>query len=287
MDKEFFEELYKLQSSFKPKNISNKDINIANRVANEILKIDYRDSQLENKELNLLYILNSSIDLLCDIGCNSVSDKVVSLLNGINFELSGSESPVQFITYAKIINTTGGMVAKKTMSIAVPGIINDVSDVFVAHEISHSLKEENPFECRLVYNLMEMIPMLIELIAGYNKGLITFREVIIGRFNLLHGEAYFFKKIMSEIKKYSGDKIPAYLYSALGSTIVYLNSFYYTLALFYTYLSNPEYIIQYINLVLNCSITSEDVIKNVINIGLVSSFDDEFNLGLNYLKKEL
>ncbi len=285
MDKEYYNSLYDLQSQFQPGKITNDDLKISLLVANEILAIGKRNSLVDSQEIELLNLLNSVAPIFYDIGCYEAASKTYSILSNIDYYLTETNRPELFVTYAEVFEKSNGQLAKTTVSIAVPSVVNNVSSVFMAHEVSHALKETNPWECKLSYRLSEMIPMLIELIAGYNKDKIAFKEVITGRFNLLFSEAYYFKKIFKEVGKYSNDKIPNYLYAALGSTVVYLNSFYYTVAFFRTYLSYPDTIIKYINLVLNNALATEDIIEDSINRGLIQSFLEEYRKGMDFIKK--
>lgn len=285
MDRELYEALYDLQQEFEPSKITNDDLKIALMVANEIIAIGKRDNLIDNQETELLTLLNSVAPIFCDIGCYDAASKCFSLLNNVDYYMDEGNNPACFLSNAQIIETTAGLAAKEVVSIVVPSVVNSVSSVFMAHEVSHALKEKNPLECKLSYRLSEMIPMLIELIVGFNKDKTSFREIITGRFNLLFSEAYYFKSILKEIKKYNIKKLPKYLYAALGSTVTYLNSFYYTVAFFETYLTYPDTIINYINLVLNNTLSTEDVIKSSINSGLIESFLTEYRAGMERLKK--
>lgn len=285
MDKEFYTSLYHLQKQFQPNKITNDEIRTAWKVANEVIAIEQKESTFATSEIVLLDLLNSVASVFYDIGCYEASTHSFSILSGLQYQLLEDSLPYSFVTYSETVKSTDAFLSKKAVSIAVPSAVNATSSIFLTHEVSHALKETNPQECKLIYNLNEMIPMLIELIAGYVRGSAVFKEVVLSRFRLLYGEAVFFKKVMGEIKKCSSGKIPAYLYSALGNSLVYLNSFYYTVALFHVYLSYPEYIVSFIDQVLNQEMSSADVLHACVCSDLVSSYEEEFRQGLETIQK--
>lgn len=285
MDKEYYEALYNLERDFNPEGITTEDIKIADEVASKILSIGRNKCSLDKQELDLLRLLNSVAPIFYQIGCIEAANNTYSILSNINYQIVDNSEPHLFSTYAEAIGDNG-MIAKKTVTIAVPSIVNNISSVFMAHEVSHALKEQNPFECQLIYRLNEMIPMLIELIAAYKSDRLTFNEIINSRFDLLFNAAYYYQKIKKELDKFKDKKIPNYLYSALGNTVVYLNSFYYTVAFFNTYLDYPDVIIRYINLVLNNTLSTKEVINSSIRIGLIENFLEEFNNGLDFIQKK-
>lgn len=285
MDKEYYTTLYHLEKQFQPSKISKKEMCIASKVAEEVCAFPTRESFFPSSEIVLLDLLNSVSSVFYTIGCYEASDRSFSILENVNYQVVDGLHPYEFITYSEIFKNTDSFLSKKAVSIAVPSVVNTTSTIFLTHEICHALKEKNPQECKLVYNLNEMIPMLIELIAGYAQGPAVLKEVVASRFHLLYGDAVFYKKVLKEIKKYSAGKIPGYLYSALGSALVYLNSFYYTVGLFHVYLSYPSVIISFVEMVLNQKMSSEDLLSKCIYANLVSSYEEEFHQGLASIRK--
>lgn len=275
-----YEQLEKLNSSFKPVSISLEDKKRAEMVAHDICENNSKTKILSSNEVDFNEMLAEAAMNFYEIGLFNVAKQAVSILNTVQYYSMTDSKEEEFIVYSEV-SETGAFYAKKVNSVFVPESFNQSSSVFLCHEIAHILKERNSYECKFVYTLQEVIPMLLELIIAYNKNdLNILREVFRRRQELLSKQAYYYNELnkLTNVSCSLEDK--KLLNTALGTCLVYLNSFYYSLALFNCYLDDQDYVIKIINGVLNGNFTTKDMCDVLlIDKGMeIALYQDGMNL---------
>lgn len=286
-DKEFYSSLKELNDCFSPTPFTQDDIRRSDEIVRQLFSIHKNFEPNFEGALPFNTVLQGSLEYLYKIGCSVSLNDTVSILNNLEYRMIEGAKVSTFVTNSMIVNANGS-VSKKAVSIYAPEFMNESSKIFMLHEISHILKERNNVECQNAYTLMEFIPMLIELISAYkskNKKLVT--EIVVEREKMLYAEAIKYCRIKKEINDSCNISDKEILETALGTSVVYLNSFYYTLAVFNYYLDNEGYIIDLISAILNGQLTTFDMIDKFILRDSYFSLSTEYNGGLRIFKSYL
>ena len=241
----------------------------------EIVLNDFSSLQKSHYGINEVYsckkymtpIRVQSIENFAIFGNKDLLENACQLSNEITYIDGNHLNDALFTTYSAIARTTAGY-AKKAMCIEVPSTLNATSSYFLTHELTHALKERNPLECTNLFTTAEVIPILIELITAYesnNKKIIE--NVFSKRKDLIISTIDFYKN--HHLKN------PA-PYTISGC---YINSFYYALSLFSLYLKYPDTILLTLQNVLNCQLTTDALLKILLESSEKENFDEEYQTG--------
>lgn len=248
---------------FNPIRVTKDDIKRAKMVALEVMKMYKRKDIDRTKEITFNNMLVSSLANLYNIGIDSVIGEATSIIKDLEYREMNLVRISSFVTNSMVVDTGCGF-AKEAVSIFVPSTLTEASSVFMSHEVMHILKERNPEECRNINTLSEMIPMLIELIVAFNSDTKKLKEIIYERLTLLDYEAINFISIMKRLQSTDENKKRA-LIAHLYSSVAYLNSFYYTLAMFSLYIKDSDYVLCMLNDSVSGNLSTQDIIRNVFD----------------------
>lgn len=179
---------------------------------------------------------------------------------------------------------TGTETALNAVSILYPAKVDETSKVFLNHEMAHILKERNSEEIVNYYTTAETIPLSIELISAVqSENASIARDVLRKRFIMLKNHLPLYNFVTLELLIEKDEFKRTALNTALKKLNCYFLSFYYALVLFSLYLDSPNRIVDLINFVLECNLTTDAM------LGLLdeSKFDSWANEGLEEFKKIL
>lgn len=206
---------------------------------------------------------------------NIIND-AIDMLNRVEYYSDDTYDYSMFTVLSNAIKTNTGAY-KVPARVIVPNDLKKTSSVFLAHDIAHMLKERNVRECQEINNFGEVIPMLLELIIAYSYEYENTESILGKRSKMIKTSSKCFKELYDEYKSNASlcdDKV---VLAALNESGNYVNSFYYTLALFAVYLREPDYMKVLIANVLNGKMTTRDLITYTVH--------DSYNLYLDGLKE--
>ncbi len=281
-DYDFYLNYDKVNQSFSPTACTEDDLKRAQQVGLDVFLYEKKYEAVREKT-NLNVLLSKALYQMDCIGCIANMNETISLLNSLEYYYDDGD-PSLFSTISEIEKTKTGSI-KKAKYIVVPMVFNSSSCFFMSHEISHILKERNPKECKNVYTLQEVIPMLIELILSFlSNERYTFQSLVNDRMKILSLEAKRYFEIRNEMDyTIEKDKKNALRIGMLLSS-VYLNSFYYSLVLFQMYLCHPSFIKELIASVLNLEITTDEMIEIVLQEKRPESVQESYQKGMRMIK---
>ena len=149
--------------------------------------------------------------------------------------------------------------------ITLPRTVDYISDVYLAHEFHHVLKDTNPKESRMKYRFAEVITMFYELVRADNESIdLVKREILNRRIALLQFD-------LAEMRK-----SPSKYNDKLDKGLKYFNSFYYSLAMFRVYKENPKQVLTLVSRVLKQEISTLDLLYIL----------DLYDNGMDFVVKE-
>lgn len=248
---------------FNPIKVTKDDIKRAKMVALEVMKLYNKKDIDRTKKITFNSMLVSSLANLYNVGIDSIIGEATSIIKGLEYREMDLVRISSFVTNSMVVDTGCGF-AKKAVSIFVPSTLTEASSIFMSHEVIHILKERNPEECRNINTLIETVPMLIELIVAFNSDAKKLKEVIYERITLLDYEAISFISIMKRLQIADENKKRALL-AQLYSNVAYLNSFYYTLAMFSLYIKDSDYVLCMLNDAVSGNLSTQEIIRNVFD----------------------
>ena len=278
-DKNIWNKLGNSYELFNPYSLTNRDVENSILIADEIISKYQKRNIIHEESIPFGSVLQGSVTAYYNLGMYSSAKKSVSILQKVQY-LDNGRYDDKDLTVQSMAVRTGALVCKQPYYIEVPRVFNNSSIHFMAHEIAHMLKEENPLECRGVYTDLEVIPILIELISAHRSG---YYNVFKKRELLMLDIALSFKKLHEDKVSGAIKKDEELAFNACyRQNIVYLNSFYYSLRLFSMYLDSPTYVLNIINDVLSGRLTTSDVINTYLSYS-----DDTYNIGLQEFRSRL
>lgn len=278
-DKKYWDELASSLELFNPYPLTQSEIDISLMVSKEILW-KYKERIMDKyPQIPFGSVLKEATNVFNNLGLDNSAARAVSILSQMQFK-DNSSLAIENFTVQSLPIRTGAFVCKHPYYIEVPRAFNISSISFMAHEITHILKEDNPKECRGVYSDNEVIPMLIEMISAHKKGddnVFKKRELlmldIVYKFNGLREDLD-----CNRIREEDFNGFNAFY----RHTILYLNSFYYSLKFFNMYLESPQYVIGIINDVLTHRLTTREVINFYL-----STNDNSYESGMSHFRNKL
>ncbi len=277
LDKRIWNSLGESYAKFNPYSLTLDEIKRSEIIAKEIIE-NYSDRKvLFYPEMTFGSVLQGTSLFFYDLGLHTVAADVVSILANTSYYSNGSICEENF-TVQSTIEGTGAKVAKKCLYVEVPTIFTSTSIGFVAHEVSHIIKESNHEECRGIYSNTEVLPILIEMIYGYEKkdnNIFKKREI------LMLDIAKLFINLTSDKNDININENIGFE-ACYRQCILYLNSFYYSLKLLAMYIKDKEFVLNLIGNVLGNNCTT----KHVIDIYLNDSIDD-YSDGLMIFRDKL
>jgi len=277
--KGIWDDLGESYEMFKPSPLTATEVENSLLIADEIIS-KYEERTMEPMhELTLGKVLQESAAVYYNLGMHNTAQKAVSILQQVQFEDNQTYRDDK-LTVQSMMVRTGAMISKRPYYIEVPRLFTPSSVHFMAHEVAHMLKETNPYECKGIYTDIEVIPILIELISAHKK---KDNNVFKKRELIMYDTALSFKKLHQDRITNSIAKEDMRAFNACyRQTILYLNSFYYSLKLFAMYLSSPDYVLGIIDDVLSHRITSSEVIRHYLD-----DSDRDLDLGLTEFRSRL
>lgn len=281
IDRSYYSALSDVYDSVGVARLTGAQLTKASRISDDVIHY-LADKTVEDKKgsdfstarreaLSYLYMFNDR-DIIND---------AIGLLNRLEYFSDESYDYSMFVVLSQALNARTGAY-KTPVKMIVPAEFKKTSSVFITHELIHMLKERNELECKDMLNFGEVLPMLIELIIAYSYETEETEAILGQRSSMMKTSAKCFKDLYLEYKSNAGLSKDKAMLTALDESGSYVNSFYYTLALFSAYLRDSRYVISMIADVLNCRMTTRDLITYTVH----NSYDmyqdglDKFNSSL-------
>ncbi len=284
-DQEYYKTFRENAETLNPDWISKSELARANLVANDIINAHSKSKSNTTDLISYGELLSYSVNSLYEMGLCDIATNSISLLQKVDaYSLDGAGFG-EFGVHSSIYST-GGDVAKECQYLLVPDKLFLESIPFMVHEITHMYKEKNPDECKGIYTNLEVIPITVEMISAYlsldtNKR----KNVFLERENGLFYQAIQFRRIIKELNIEHSNLEKENLKTALGLTVVYLNSFYYSTILFKLYFMDKNLVISLINKVLTGEMCTCDVVEILENH--VPSIESKYQDGLDNFRSFL
>ena len=188
----------------------------------------------------------------------------------------------EFLVFAGgFMSKTG--VCKEPKKFVFPVSLKHTSSIFAAHEVAHMLKERNPRECKEIIYFGEVIPMLMELIIAYSYEYGSKESVFAQRSKMIKHSCKSFNELYRTYKELSIAEDKKVYETALSEAGTYVNSFYYTLALFALYIANKDFVLRLVSNVLNCRCTTSDILRYISTMDIERLYEtglEEFNYSI-------
>lgn len=264
-NKNIWNQLAESYELLNPYPLTDDDIIRSTFIAEEIIS-KYQERKLDKyPNMEFGQVLREASTGYFNLGLMVSANRCVSILKDLQF-IDNQSYKVENLTVQSALVETGALVCKTPYYLEVPRVFNDSSVHFMIHEVSHILKESNPYECRGVYTDLEVVPILLELISALkNSNYNVFKQ----RESLMLDCAVTFKKLSEDLKNNlikANDK--AAFNACYRQNILYLNSFYYALKLFGMFLNDEEFVLELIDQVLNHRMTTKEVIDRYVSSDL-------------------
>jgi hypothetical protein len=141
-------------------------------------------------------------------------------------------------------------------SLNMPNVMTSADRVFIGHEFIHMNKDLNFEEYKLLMTYSDVIPILYEFITMKDDA----NEVLSARISALGLEIHGYELAAQKMKSGREKDLYKVILSRSGQ---YLNSFYYATILYRMYLNDPKMILDYIRRVINCEMTTLDMLKDL------------------------
>ena len=151
----------------------------------------------------------------------------------------------------KVIPSSG-----RVDSLNMPNVMTSADRVFIGHEFIHMNKDLNFEEYKLLMTYSDVIPILYEFITMKDDA----NEVLSVRISALGLEIHGYELAAQKMKSGREKDLYKVILSRSGQ---YLNSFYYATILYRMYLNDPKMILDYIRRVINCEMTTLDMLKDL------------------------
>lgn len=151
----------------------------------------------------------------------------------------------------KVIPSSG-----RVDSLNMPNVMTSADRVFIGHEFIHMNKDLNFEEYKLLMTYSDVIPILYEFITMKDDA----NEVLSARISALGLEIHGYELAAQKMKSGREKDLYKVILSRSGQ---YLNSFYYATILYRMYLNDPKMILDYIRRVINCEMTTLDMLKDL------------------------
>ena len=222
LDKNKYAELASYFEYFNPDRLDTTQIEHSETVTDDILSSYSKRTFINECNISLASLISGTEKLFENIGLHRVANLTKSILSITRIDLETDNTDFDFSVISDIA-FDGKFYYKVPDKIIVPKCCVLSSKHFLAHEVSHILKELNAFECESVYTLEEVLPIAIELITAYeNKCFEVFKK----RELLLVETIDMYLKLSRDKKYISNEDIFGFM-SCYRKCIMYLNSFYY------------------------------------------------------------
>ena len=140
-------------------------------------------------------------------------------------------------------------------SLNMPNVMTSADRVFIGREFIHMNKDLNFEEYKLLMTYSDVIPILYEFITMKDDA----NEVLSARISALGLEIHGYELAAQKMKSGREKDLYKVILSRSGQ---YLNSFYYATILYRMYLNDPKMILDYIRRVINCEMTTLDMLKD-------------------------
>ncbi len=221
--------------------------------------------------INAVNIINPSRDLRDTFHRSTKSFRMYedeSLMEKLLYERTHAKYIKTDIDHPYVFDVKFLPYANLTPAISLPRTVDYISDVYLAHEFHHVLKDTNPKESKTKYRFSEVIPMFYELVRADKEEInLVRREILNRRIALLQFDLLEYRRNPS---RYS---------NKLDKGLKYYNSFYYALAMFRAYKDNPKQVLTLVSRVLKQEISTLDLlyILDLYDNGMDSVVEEEMD----------
>lgn len=264
IDRTYYSALASLYDTVGVHNLTGAQLTKVSRISDDMINVLGTSDLVDQRGSDFSTVRREALSYLYMFNDRQIINDAIDMLNKVEYFSDESYDYAMFTVLSQAIKARTGAY-KVPARVIVPEEFRKTSSVFMSHELVHMLKERNELECRDLVNYGEVLPMLIELIIAYSHEFENTENILGRRSQFIKVASRNFKELYSEIKSnadLSNDKVMSAALDEAGS---YVNSFYYTLALFSLYLQDSRYILSMIADVLNCRMTTRDLITYTVH----------------------
>ena len=263
IDRTYYSALGKLFNTVGAAELTGAQLSKVSRISDDVLDVLRTTTLQDEKGSDFSSVRRDALSYFYMFNDSRIINDAIDMLNKVEYYCDETYDYAMFQVLSRVVNGRTGAY-KVPAKVIVPENMKKTSSVFMAHEITHMLKERNELECKDLTNFGEVIPMLMELIIAYSHEYEDTESIFGKRSEIIKCSAKSFKELYAEYKNNATLSVDKEMKTAMTESGLYVNSFYYTLALFSFYLKDSRYILSLIAEVLNCNMTTRDLINLVI-----------------------
>ena len=281
IDRTYYSALAGLYNTVGAKELTGAQLAKVSRISDDVIQVLGSSSLKDERTSDFGTTRREAISYFYMFEDKKILNDAIDFLNKVEYFSDESYDYSMFNVLSRAVKARTGAY-KVPAKVIVPENFKKTSSVFLAHELVHMLKERNELECKDMVDFGEVLPMLIELIIAYSHEYENTENILGKRSELIKTSARCFKDLYNEYKANASLVNDVPTKAALSEAGSYINSFYYTLGLFSLYLRDSRYMLNMIADVLNCRMTTRDLITYTVH----NSYDmyqdglDSFNNSL-------
>lgn len=264
IDRTYYSALHDVYSTVGAHSLTGAQLTKVSRISNDLINILSSSAEVDEHGSDFSTVRREALTYLYMFNDSGLINDAVELLNKVEYYSDESYDYAMFTVLSHAMKASTGAY-KVPAKLIVPTKFRKTSSVFMAHELIHMLKERNELECRDMINYGEVLPMLIELIIAFSYEYENTENILGKRSESIKISARCFKELFEEYKSNTMLGTDKATLAALDESGSYVNSFYYTLALFSLYLRDSDYMLNMISNVLNCRMTTRDLITYTVH----------------------
>ena len=264
IDRTYYSALHDVHSTVGAHSLTGAQLTKVSRISNDLINILSSSAEVDEHGSDFSTVRREALTYLYMFNDPGLINDAVELLNKVEYYSDESYDYAMFTVLSHAMKASTGAY-KVPAKLIVPTKFRKTSSVFMAHELIHMLKERNELECRDMINYGEVLPMLIELIIAFSYEYENTENILGKRSESIKISARCFKELFEEYKSNAMLGTDKATLAALDESGSYVNSFYYTLALFSLYLRDSNYMLNMIANVLNCRMTTRDLITYTVH----------------------
>lgn len=264
IDRTYYSALHDVHSTVGAHSLTGAQLTKVSRISNDLINILSSSAEVDERGSDFSTVRREALTYLYMFNDSGLINDAVELLNKVEYYSDESYDYAMFTVLSHAMKASTGAY-KVPAKLIVPTKFRKTSSVFMAHELIHMLKERNELECRDMINYGEVLPMLIELIIAFSYEYENTENILGKRSESIKISARCFKELFEEYKSNAMLGTDKATLAALDESGSYVNSFYYTLALFSLYLRDRDYMLNMISNVLNCRMTTRDLITYTVH----------------------
>lgn len=264
IDRTYYSALHDLHSAVGAHNLTGAQLTKVSRISSDMINVLRSGSEIDERGSDFSTVRREALTYLYMFNDSELINDAIELLNKVEYFSDESYDYAMFTVLSHAIKSKTGAY-KVPAKVIVPAEFRKTSSVFMTHELIHMLKERNDLECKDMINYGEVLPMLIELIIAFSYEYENTENILAKRSESIKVSARCFKELFDEYKSNAMLGTDKATLAALDESGAYINSFYYTLALFSLYLRDSNYMLNMIANVLNCRMTTRDLITYTVH----------------------